>query len=127
MQAHRDRVSLLAFVQYELKAYIARMAPERREDVNRYVTRYDVVRRVRLSTNLETLIANLLEKRDEGAAEQYSADLRPNLKKVFSAMYRWFPDMRNYALWKDEERFRRVVGRRLLGPFILVQPGPYFA
>ena len=40
------------FIQYELKAYISRVAPEMR-GLSRYVTRYDAVRKVRLSTNLK--------------------------------------------------------------------------
>ncbi|NLK00089.1 MAG: hypothetical protein GX318_02475, partial [Clostridia bacterium] len=65
VQAYGDGVFFLGFVQYELKAYISRVAPELREDLNRYVTRYETVRKVRLSTNLETLMSNLLEKKNQ--------------------------------------------------------------
>ncbi len=109
VQANADGVFLLCFIQYELKAYISRVAPEMREDLNRYVTRYDAVRKVRLSTNLETLMANLLEKRDDKALEQYLAQTRENTRSIQMLMKRWFPDMKNHALWMDENRFDRVI------------------
>lgn len=41
VQDNADSVFLLGFIQYELKAYISRIAPELREDLNRYVSRYE--------------------------------------------------------------------------------------
>ena len=81
------------FYQYELRAYVSRIAPELRDDLNRYVTRYDSARKVRLSTNIETLIANLLDKQDLGfiqkelgACEVYAT--------VHRQMKHWFPELR---------------------------------
>jgi hypothetical protein len=109
VQANNDGVFLLCFIQYELRAYISRVAPEIREDLNRYVTRYDVVRKIRLSTNLETLIANLLEKRDDKALGAHLAQTKENSRSVQMLMKRWFPDIKNHALWMDENRFDRII------------------
>ncbi len=111
VQANDDGVFLLCFIQYELKAYIARIAPELRDDLNRYVTRYDSVRKVRLSTNMETLIANLLEKRDREALDEQIDGLPVAPQIIQASMQRWFPDMANHALWLDEDRFDRIISR----------------
>ncbi len=109
VQANGDGVFLLCFIQYELKAYISRIAPELRDDLNRYVTRYDTVRNIRLSTNLETLIANLLEKKD-GDALKHSLESMPGLPEVIqTSMQHWFPDIKNHAVWMDDERFNKII------------------
>ena len=109
VQANGDGVFLLCFIQYELKAYISRIAPELRNDLNRYVTRYDSVRKIRLSTNLETLIANLLEKKDREILQR-SLESMPHLPKhIQTSMQRWFPDIKNHAVWIDEERFYKII------------------
>jgi len=108
VQGNAERVFMLCFIQYELKTYVSRVASELRDDLQRYVTRYDVVRKVRLSTNLETLIANLLEKRDPAAlarlvpAPADSAALHVELAS-------WFPGAKRHALWSSASEFRRLI------------------
>jgi hypothetical protein len=111
VQAHGDKVFLLSFIQYELKAYISRIAPELRDDLDRYVTRFDAVRKVRLSTNLETLISSLLEKKNLGELECQVAAAKKPSSAVQSLMHRWFPDIKNHSLWLDTDRFDRTITR----------------
>ena len=108
MFRHGDRVFLLGFIQYELKAYISRIAPELRDDLNRYVGRYDAVKKVRLSTNLETLIANLLEKRDQTKLEEQLSAIK-GIDDIHKNMQAWFPNLGNYSLWMEKDRFRKIV------------------
>lgn len=108
VQANGDGVFLLGFIQYELKAYISRIAPELRDDLNRYVTRYDAVKKVRLSTNLETLIANLLEKRDQAKLEEQLTAIQ-EIDDIHKNMQAWFPDLGNYSLWMEKDTFRKIV------------------
>lgn len=109
VQANGDRVFLLCFIQYELKAYISRVAPELREDLNRYVTRYDSVHKVRLSTNLETLMANLLEKKNPDEIDRQLSNMDMSVDTMQMTMKSCFPDIKNHALWLDENRFRQVI------------------
>src|SRR5690554_1355179 len=109
VQANGDGVFLLCFIQYELKAYISRVAPELRDDLYRYVTRYDSVRKVRLSTNLETLIANLLEKKDKDFLNEQLKETSSYRESIHKSMKTWFPDLQNHAIWMDQERFERVI------------------
>ncbi len=108
VQANGDRVFLLGFIQYELKAYISRISPELRDDLNRYVTRYDAVKKARLSTNLETLIANLLEKRNQLKLQEQLTAIS-GIEDTQKNMQAWFPELANYSLWVEHDRFRRVV------------------
>lgn len=109
VQMNSERVFLLCFIQYELKAYISRIAPELREDLNRYVTRYDAVRKVRLSTNLETLIANLLEKKDVEQLNKHAGVLLKESRVIQESMLRWFPDIKNHSLWTDKSKFKKII------------------
>jgi hypothetical protein len=63
IQAHSSSACFAGFIQYELNTYVQRVAPEYRNEILRYVTRYQTANRAYLSVNLETLIASLLEKR----------------------------------------------------------------
>lgn len=109
VQANSDGVFLLSFIQYEPKAYMSRVGAERRDELNRYVTRYDAVRKVQLSTNLETLIANLLEKKDQAALEKHLAQVNSDSSSIQLRLQHWFPDMTRHALWTDEARFSKVI------------------
>lgn len=109
VQANGERIFLLAFMQFEPRAYLARIAPEMRDELERYVSRYEAVPRVRLSTNLETLIASLLQKRDPDIAR---AQLRRGVEpaeQVHTDMRRWFPEIANHAVWANRDTLDRVV------------------
>jgi len=111
VQTNGDGVFLLGFIQYELRAYVSRVAPELRDELERYVSRYDSVPKVRLSTNLETLVANLLQK--NGAAGQ-GGQWRANLdgsEEVLSRVQEWFPELKWHPVWSQREPFERIVCR----------------
>lgn len=109
VQENAESVFLLGFIQYELKAYISRIAPELREDLNRYVSRYEIARKIRLSSNLETLIANLLEKKNIEELGNQIAAIKDEPGQIQASMTKWFPEMNNHAIWADQEQFKNVV------------------
>lgn len=109
VQENGDRVFLLSFIQSELKAYASRVAPERREEINRYIGRFNAVRKTRLSTNLETVIANLLEKKDPETITKHLAAYAASLDHVQSCMSKWFPDITNHSLWVNPHSFHKIV------------------
>jgi hypothetical protein len=109
VQANSDGVMLVCFVQYELGAYVSRVAPELRSELTRYISRYDSAQKVKLSTNLETIIANLLDKKDLGFIQKQLTALGATYDALHEKMKRWFPELAQYALWDDKELFRRVV------------------
>ena len=109
VQENSDGVFLICFIQYELKAYISRIAPELRDDLKKYVTRYDSVRKVRLSTNLETLIANLLEKKNPRELQHRLQAQDEPAAVIQSAIRKWFPDSSNYQVWSNLDSFEKVI------------------
>ena len=114
IQAHSNRVCFVGLIQFELNAYvqrISRIAPEHKNEILRYVTRYQAANRAYLSINLETLIASLLEKLQPEALDR-RFDLAESRKESLTTMQnlaRWFPEARNHRLWCDPDQFHSVI------------------
>jgi hypothetical protein len=111
IQSNNSRVCLSGFIQFELNAYVQRVAVEYRNEILRYVTRYQSASRVYLSINLETLIANLLEKRQpEAILSRFS---RPESKResetIIHSLSRWFPQSHHHRLWSDLDDFHTII------------------
>jgi hypothetical protein len=111
IQANAAHTTFVGFIQFELNAYVQRVNPEYRNDILRYVTRYQSARKTYLSTNLETLIANLLEKKDIGVLSTwFGHDLAlQESQSIRNDINSWFPQSRNHRLWIDPKLFHRVV------------------
>ena len=108
VQANSHCMHLLCFIQHELKAYISRVAPDQRDEINRYIGRFDTARKVYLSTNLETIFASLIEKKKQSAIE-IAADVARADDQSLASMRKWFPGWDNHALWCDPPRFAKIV------------------
>lgn len=115
-------VCFVGFIQFELKAYLQRINAEYRNEAQRYITRYENAEKVYLSTNLETLIANLIEKTDQKFIERYlSNKMEAVIKSEHYYLRHFFPESQNVASWQDQELFARVIclGCWPLSPFAL--------
>ncbi len=110
-QSHADSVCFVGFIQFELNAYVQRVAPEYKNEILRYVTRYQAANRVYLSINLETLIASLLEKRQRKLLDEWFADeqVQNDSRAAMTALARWFPQVMNHRLWRDPDQFHSVI------------------
>jgi hypothetical protein len=111
IQNNSNTASFVGFIQFELNAYVQRVNPEYRNEILRYVTRYQSANRKYLSINLETLIASLFEKKnpvlldqwfENDESKQVSADIAGNISH-------WFPQSHNHRLWSDENQFHTVI------------------
>lgn len=109
VQNNRDGVFLVGFIQYEIQAYVARIVPELRVELERYVDRFNTAQTVRLSTNLETLLAHLLEKKDLDLLRNHQASALESPNALQLTMKSWLPEMRNHSIWDEEEAFARVI------------------
>ena len=111
VQDNSNRCSLLCFIQFELKAYLSRISRNRHTTIQRYITRYDATRKFRLSSNLETILAHLIEKKDAEFLSDYlfTSDGNQEWDFVHSAIKRWLPAEEQYAVWRDNELFRQVI------------------
>lgn len=108
VQANSHCMHLLCFIQHELKAYISRVAQDQRDEINRYIGRFDTARKVYLSTNLETIFASLIEKKNQPVIQIASDATRIDLQNLAN-MRKWFPGWDKHALWCDPPRFAKIV------------------
>lgn len=111
IQANTNAVCFAGFIQFELNTYVQRVAPEHRNEILRYVTRYQAANRVYLSINLETLIANLLEKKSPRDLDRWFDDSRARQDSIAinKKIARWYPQSRNHRLWCDQDQFHSVI------------------
>ncbi|MHB8993699.1 MAG: hypothetical protein ACYC63_00445 [Armatimonadota bacterium] len=111
IQGCADLACLVGFVQFELNAYVQRVPPELRNDIRRYVTRYQSAARSYLSVNLETLIANLLEKRQPQRLDQWfdTPRERSTSAETLRQLGRWYPTATQHRLWTDPDQFHQVI------------------
>jgi hypothetical protein len=121
VQDNADRCFMLCLVQYDLKVYLQRISRLGQSSIQRYVTRYDAAKKYYLSSNLETLIAHLIKKRDESFLQKYlfSSGGMQVWRDSHKFTQRCFPKAERYAVWRDTDRFRQVIvqGCWPLSPF----------
>lgn len=110
IQAHATKACFIGFIQYELNAYVQRVAPQYQNEIKRYVSRYDLANKSYLSINLETLVANLIEKEAHVVDEIFEGDEATHeSKEIMQNISRWFPQSSNHSLWSNEEKFQSVI------------------
>ena len=96
-----------------LSVTLQALGPEYRNEILRYVTRYQSANRVYLSINLETLIASLLEKRQVKVLDnRYDTDqARKESQETMDHLSQWFPKVNNHRLWGNLDQFHTVIRR----------------
>lgn len=111
IQANSNNSCFLGFIQFELNSYVQRVAPEYRNEILRYVTRYQISNKVYLSINMETLIANLLEKCNTTLLDRWFEGEQAKISsgKAKENIARWFPQSKNHRLWGDLDQFHSVI------------------
>jgi len=111
VQDNSDKSFLLCFIQYELQVYLARVASERQVTIQRYVSRYDVAKKFYLSCNLETLFANLIEKKNESAISKLidSSGKGEEINSMQFMINKWLPSSKQFQVWQDPGLFHRII------------------
>lgn len=104
IQENSSKLAFVGFIQYELKAYEQRLPNEFKNDIRRFVTRFQSSEKLYLSINLETLIASLLEKKKTACDVEHA-------RKSFLQIQHWYPTAKNHSLWNTEDMFLRVIGQ----------------
>lgn len=111
IQANANNACFVGFIQFELNSYVQRIAPEYKNEILRYVTRYQTANRLYLSINLETLMASLIEKRQETFLDSWfdNSQSKEETNTFITNLSRWFPQSKNHRLWIDATQFHSVV------------------
>ena len=111
IQNSNKGIVFVGFIQSELKSYLARV--EKSSNVVRYVGRYEASEKVYLSSNLETIFANLIERKDMAL---FNTNILGNRARNTSDwagfhrdMLRWLPNAAGRSLWSQYDKFKKVV------------------
>jgi len=121
IQSNSTTATFVGFIQFDLNTYVQRMAQEFKNEILRVSSRYQSADKAYLSINLETLIANLLEKKNhEALSFHFDRDQSKRESINISKKLRsWFPRANNHRLWCDFDQFHQVVRKGCwpLSPF----------
>lgn len=108
IQNAEGNIQLVAFIQSDIKTYLQRV--DQTSSISRYIGRYDASEKYYLSSNLETIFANLIERNDQtnfsNIIQSWQTQKEAVWKDIFSSMERWFPTK---GVWKDYPLFRKVI------------------
>ncbi len=101
-------IQMINFIQSDIKTYLQRV--DKTSNISRYIGRYDASDKYYLSSNLETVFANLIDRRDKDAFNKTVQKWQKKNETIWSNMYtkmdKW---LSLKGLWKDQRLFRQVV------------------
>lgn len=102
------RARFLGFIQYDLKAYVSRLDRRDLMHLQRYITRFEAAKKSYLSTNLETLFAHLIEKKQAGFVEQHVLQLE-HVEAEHGLLLQAVPEAGRFPVWKEFDKFKQVI------------------
>lgn len=111
VQNANKNIIFVGFIQSDLSAYLKRV---QNANVKRYVGRFDGSDKYYLSSNMETILANLLKKKDENKFEDLINTLvieRNNNynNTLFNNIGRWIKDSSSRGVWSDKNLYSNVI------------------
>lgn len=109
IQNSEDKIIFVGFIQSDLKTYLTRV--DRAANINRYIGRYESSEKIHLSSNLETIFANLIERKDTTAFNSLISKKLDNIqwKTLHTKMLQWLPSMKDTSVWGKYEHFKKVI------------------
>ena len=111
VQTANGGIIFVGFVQSELDAYLARI--EKTSNIIRYVGRYKASENLFLSSNFETILANLLQKVNEVAYEKVIGNALTHYEhfhsNIASAINRWDRSTIKKGVWTDRKLYTNII------------------
>ena len=111
IQSSNGSAIFLGFIQYELEAYLSHI--DKTSNVIRYVGRYSSSEKYYLSSNFETILANLLKKNN---SEEFDNVIGKNLEiyknyhdRIHSSLLSWSGDKAHKNVWTSNSQYRKVI------------------
>lgn len=108
-----NSILFYGFIQSDLKTYLARV--NKSSNVSRYIGRYESGEKLYLSSNIETIFANIIEKHDKQSFDYYikswikSENQSNGYNKLFNYMQKWIQAESKKGLWSNKEKFNNVI------------------
>lgn len=122
-------LQVINFIQSDIKTYLQRV--DQTKNISRYIGRYDASDKYYISSNLETVFANLIQRKDKKAFEENVVSWQKfneaHWKDIFEKLNTWLVTK---GMWKDYVLFRKVVIEGIypmhpLSTFMLTQLSDY--
>lgn len=112
IQNSNKNVMFIGLIQSDLNAYLTRV--ENSNNIIRYVGRYETSEKLYISSNLETILANLINKKDEKQYEliigsRIDGVLSKYYNNIFNSINRWLPN--SNIVWKNESLFNKIIAK----------------
>lgn len=112
IQNSNKNAMFIGLIQSDLNAYLTRV--ENSNNIIRYVGRYETSEKLYISSNLETILANLINKKDEKQYEliigsRIDGVLSKYYNNIFNSINRWLPN--SNIVWKNESLFNKIIAK----------------
>lgn len=113
VQDSDDKILFVGFIQSDLKSYLKRV--DRSSNINRYVGRYEASEKIHLSSNLETIFANLIERtnsksfKDLVEAKINKPSEISKWRELHNNLLKWQPSARESSVWSEFIHFKKVI------------------
>lgn len=102
------KIQVINFIQSDIKTYMQRIDPT--SNISRYIGRYDASDKYHLSSNLETIFANLILRKDKVAFTSYIANRLQQTENYWNDIHTSLVKWTNVrGIWKYYDEYRRVV------------------
>lgn len=111
VQSAEGGIIFVGFVQSELDSYLARI--EKTSNIMRYVGRYKCSENLFLSSNFETILANLLQKVDEKAHDRIIEGALLKYEnyhwRVYNSISRWDKANVKKSVWVSDDLYKIII------------------
>ena len=111
IQSANGKIVFTGFIQNDLSAYLSRI--EKTANIVRYVGRYENSEKLYLSSNFETILANLLSKNEENGFSRILDNATSRYEKfhnrIFEALLRWDRTAQKKAVWMLPALYKSVI------------------
>lgn len=111
VQSADGKILFVGFIQSELSAYLSRI--EKTSNIVRYIGRYENSEKFFLSSNFETILANLLKKKEEAGfsrvVDNAVSRYEKYYTKVFETINRWDKSAKKKSVWTSARLYNSVI------------------
>lgn len=128
-QNYEGTLQIINFIQSDIKTYLQRI--DQTKNISRYIGRFDASDKYYISSNLETVFANLIQRTDKDIFNNsiviWQKKKEEYWRLIFENLNRWTSTK---GVWKNYSLFRKIIVEGIypmhpLSTFILTQLSDY--
>lgn len=109
IQNSEDSMLFIGYIQSDLNAYRSRVDNDK---IQRYISRFQSADKYQLSSNLETVLASIVKKKNK--AEVIISNIFDNTLSYFASssqknILRWVTELNRKNVWNNEAMYKQVI------------------